>query len=439
MTAGPAPGDRELRSSIVRLARPMTLGGVVGVFVPITVLAMVSRMGINDLSIRALYMPMAFLFLAIQMAFDVSNQAAAALCRGRDRIAEIPAMALSMAGIWAVTGLALSAVLLGAAPLLADLLQVEPGVRGGFVSFLRWMSVANIALLGPVLSASSLRGVGRAGAAASITLSNAAIEIGGVAALGYGTPLGVMAVPVATVAAGVSGTVLGLFHLRRAGVWAPVGWRPEAARRLLSVGVPVGVSYVLIFATNLALLWVLGPFGPKVRNGFSTAATVQSLVIIPAIALGSATAIVMNQQRGAGRQAWLAATMRAGLRVAALVYVVLALVAWLGRDLIGLLMAGDSRTADETGRYLVVVGLTYVSFGLVLMSLTAIEQIGGGPLVIALNTVYSAGVIGIGGWLARAWDDPGALYWTIAVCNVGGVLAVLAAARFVRRLSRAEP
>ncbi len=428
------PGPRELRRAGLRLALPMTLAGTAGVIVPFVVLAMSARMEAADLTVRSLYLPLAFLFLALQMSFDVSNQAATAFRHGAGRTADVPAAAFSAGLVWAGAGAGLGAVIAVAAPALARFLQVGAGADAEFVSFLRWMAAANLTLIVPVLAASCLRGAGRARAAALITLSNAAVEITLVAVLGFDpVALGVMAVPVATAAAGLSGGVLGLVLLRRAGLRGPVGWRPEVLRGLRSVGLPVGISYVAVFATNLALMWVLGPFDPRIRNGFAAAATVQSLVVIPAIALGSATAIVMNQQRGAGRRGLNPATMGAGLRIAAAVYGAVALVVWTARDVIGLVMAGDSRMAAECARYLNEVGPTYLCFGMVLMAITVMEQIGRGRAALLLNAVYAAQIIGVGGLLARSFHSQDLLYGTIAVTNLAGLAVVLVAVRAVRR------
>ncbi|RBL83730.1 hypothetical protein DDE05_28590 [Streptomyces cavourensis] len=78
-----------------------------------------------------------------------------------------------------------------------------------------------------------------------------------------------------------------------------------AVRRLTAVGVPVGASYLVICAANLVLMRILAPFGPSVQSGYANAATLQTLLIIPGLVLGSATAIVLNSHRGAGRSGLL--------------------------------------------------------------------------------------------------------------------------------------
>lgn len=432
-------GRAGLRRAIVDIAVPMTVAEMVGVLVPITVVALMGWMGDEALYVRSLYMPLAFLFIAIQTAFDVSNQTATAITSGREARHDVIPIALSMARVWICVGLVTVVLAMVGAPFLADLLSVRASARGDFEWFVRWMSLANLTLVWPVLCASSLRGAGHPRAAAAITLTNASIEIGGVAALGLGAGLGVSAVPLATVAATVTGGVLGLVLLRRAGLagsFRRVTWHREVVGQVLEIGLPVGMSYIVLFGMNLALLWVLTPFAPAVISGFSIAITVQSLMYMPGIVLGSAMAIVMNRQRGADRRSPVAPIFRVGLRVTIVVYAVLAVAGWLCRDLIGHLTSSDPQVAAQTAHFLGVVGPTYFVMGLVLASLTAIEQIGGGFVAVGLNVVYVCTIVIVGGMIARSVHNADGLYYTMMGTNLAGVLAVLVALVFVSRLDR---
>jgi hypothetical protein len=71
-----------------------------------------------------------------------------------------------------------------------------------------------------------------------------------------------------------------------------------------------------------------------------------------------------------------------------------------------------------------------------LLSLTVIEQTGWGVLATALNLVYFTGITVVGGLTARGTHHSTALYDTVAVLNVIGVLAVGSAALLVTRRSR---
>lgn len=209
---------------------------------------------------------------------------------------------------------------------------------------------------------------------------------------------------------------------------------------LLGVGLPVGLSYLLLTVTNLVMVWVLGPSGTDVVAGFGGAATVQTLVIVPAIGLAAAVSIVMNQQWGAGELGLLPRTLRAGAVVVAGVYVVVGALVLLTAPLVAGQLSADPDVAAQAALYLRVVGPSYAGVGLVLFLLTLLEQLGYGRVAVTLNVLYHAVSLGIGGTLARAGGGPTALYTTIAVTNVVGLVVMLpVAVRLVRRRATEEP
>jgi len=212
---------------------------------------------------------------------------------------------------------------------------------------------------------------------------------------------------------------------------------------LLGVGLPVGLSYLLLTVTNLVMMWLLGPSGTDVVAGFGGAATVQTLVIVPAIGLAAAVSIVMNQQWGAGELGLLPRTLRAGTVVVAGVYAVVGALVLLTAPLVAGRLSADPDVAAQAALYLRVVGPSYAGVGLVLYLLTLLEQLGYGRVAVTLNVLYHAVSLGVGGILARAGGGPTALYTTIAVTNVVGLVVMLpVAVRLVRRratVTRVEP
>lgn len=216
--------------------------------------------------------------------------------------------------------------------------------------------------------------------------------------------------------------------------------RVDVRGLLLGVGLPVGLSYLLLTVTNLVMVWVLGPSGTDVVAGFGGAATVQTLVIVPAIGLAAAVSIVMNQQWGAGELGLLPRTLRAGTVVVAGVYVVVGALVLLTAPLVAGQLSADPDVAAQAALYLRVVGPSYAGVGLVLFLLTLLEQLGYGRVAVTLNVLYHAVSLGVGGILARAGGGPTALYTTIAVMNVVGLVVMLpVAVRLVRRRATEEP
>ncbi len=435
--AGAVPGAPEprTRQQIIGLAVPMAIAQSLAILMPIVIVGILGWMGDQALQVRSLYMPLAFLFFAVQTAFDVTNQTMTALRTGRgDR--DVGPATLSVGLVWLVAGLVLAAALSLAGPALADLMGAPASIREPFVVFLRWMSLANLTLAWPVLCASALRGAGRAGPAATIMLVGTGVEVAGLAVLGLGTGMGTGALPLATALNGIVAGAYGTVVLVRADLLKSWGWRPEALGHLLRTGLPVSLSSAVMFGMNFAFVVMLDPFGPNVIAGFASASTIQNLVFMPGMVLGSAAAIVMNQRRGASDGRRLVPVLGSALRVTLTVYAVLTPALWLLRGPIGHLTSGNARIAAETARYFEIVGPSYLVLGVVLTALMALEQIGGGFVAVAANLVYVIGSVTAAAVAARGAHGPSGLYAAMSGMNAAGLLAVVAAVVFVRRQDR---
>ncbi|MFI0367319.1 MATE family efflux transporter [Actinomadura sp. 1N219] len=416
---------------IGRLAVPMAAAQTLAVMVPVVIVAMMGWMGTEAIQVRALYMPLAFLFFAVQIAFDIASQTISALRSGRGEPDAMATM-LSLALVWAVAGLVLAGGLIVAAPALANVLGAAPEIADDFVTFLRWMSIANLTLAWPVLCTSTLRGMGRAGTGATIMITGIAVEIAGLSVLGFGLDLGISALPLATALNGVVAGAFGMVMLGRAGLLQGRGWRPEVLGVLLRTGIPVSLTNLVMFGLNFVFVMMLKPFGPNVIAGFGTAVTLQNLIIMPAVVLGSATAIVMNQRRGADERIPLLPVLRAALWMSLAVYLVIVPAVWLLRGVIGGLTAENEQIAGETAHYIAIVGPSYLVLCLVLTSLVALEQIGGALLALTGTAIYVLGSVGIAAVAGRGADDPAPVYGAMSGMNAAGVVAVVAALVFVR-------
>jgi Na+-driven multidrug efflux pump len=437
----PLPGRRmAVWRPIGALAIPMTLAEIVDLLVFLGVIGALGRMGGEAIYVRSLYQPIAFLLLAIGIGFGVSAQVSTAMSRGSDRPQDVLATALSMARVWILLSGLICLVLAVGAPAIAALLDVEPSVRGTFVSFARWTPIAEMSGIAGGLCAACLRGYGYAGSAMVVTLTAAVVKLGCVVVLGLGGGIGVASVPVGAAAAAVISLIVGATLLRRAQLWHRRGasaWRPEVLGHLWRVGVAVAATFLVIAAYNGVVLWVLAPYGPNAVSGFAVAASVQSLILLPGISLGAATAILVNQLHGAGRVDAIRTTFRAGLELSFGLYVPIALAVWLTAQPIGHLMSSNPHIADETAGYLGVVGLTFVVQGPVLATLTLMEHTGSGFLAAGLNVIYFATVVIVGWAVADRMQDADGLYAGIAVCNLMGLLVPVVAHRHVRGLRSA--
>lgn len=450
--AVPGPDRRSLTRAITGLGLPMAAADVFGLLVLVGIVALMARMSAEALYIRALYVPLVNLFAAVYAGIGISNQVAAAISRGRGRPRDVVPLAASFARVWLAVSVVLVAVVVLAAPAIGSAFGVSAGERDLFESFVRWMAPAELTQVGAVLCASSLRGFGKAAAGSAVSLVTAIIQFAGVAVFGLGLHGGIFTVPASIAVGSLVGLALGVYLLRRNGLWPAlrrasrgrvsrglvsrglVTWRPEVVGHLLRVGLPVAATQLLLFGGNFGLLWILGKTGPDVVSGFSAAATLQTLLIMPGIVLGSAIAIVLNQQRGAGKAAWMPAGLSAGMRIGFILYAVIGLLVWLLRGPIGDLMSGDPRVAAVTSAYLGAVGLTYVVQGPVLAALASMEQLGAGFLALALNVFYFVVIVVVGALVVDRFGAVG-VFRGIALTNLVGISVVVTAFVVVRRMS----
>ncbi|MFF5204964.1 MATE family efflux transporter [Streptosporangium sp. NPDC000396] len=443
MTAiSPPIRSDDVSRGIRRLAGPMLIGEATGVLVPISIVALLGRaVGDHALVLRSLYLPMELFYIAIQFAFGTSSQVIAAVSSGARREKEIGAQIMGLAVLWAVLGTVMALAVWFTAPHLADLLHVEAGAHDDFLALVRWSAICHPLMAVPVLSAATLRGTGRPGAGTTVSTVAVLLELASVAVFGVWGGWGANSIPLSFAVSGLIGGGLGVYLMRGAGLWSGDGFQlgrqvRQAFDKLTSVGLPVGLSYAILSVSNFVLLSMIGPLGPIMQAGYANALSLQTFVTVPGIVLGSATAIVMNQQRGAGREGEMGRTFLSGLRICAVVYVPMAAAMWLGRDWLAWLSTTDPGIHDETARFLAVVAPTYAILGISLLTLTAIEQTGLGLLATVLNLVYFSGTTAIGGWAARAWNDSLALYWTIAVFNLIALLVDIWVALLVQRRAR---
>jgi len=440
LTGPPPDTETGIKKAILGLAIPMGIAEITSMILMVGVVALMGHMGDIALYVRSLYLPMMPFFAGIYLAFEISNQVAAAMSRGKGRPQDVLPIALGFMRVFVVLGAAVFALFLVAAPLFADIFNVPDDVRDEFVSFLRWMTLAELTHVAVLLWASSLRGYGYAGAGAVITISSRVVQFALVALLGLGFGFGPNCVPVAITIGSAVACVMGIVMMRRKGLWqspgSPSTWRrPEVGANLKMIGIPVAMTQLLMFGCYFGLLWVLGGFGPDVVSGFSSATSFQFLILMPGVLLGSATAIVLNHQRGAGLNHAFTKTLNIGLEVTVIAYVIIASLVFVGAEGFGMVLSPSPNIAGEAGSYLAIVAFSFLIQGPVLTSLMVMEQTGAGPLAALLNFLYYLTVVIVSAVAANIADDASAVYKTIAFTNLGGITVIVVSIIVVRRLA----
>jgi Na+-driven multidrug efflux pump len=418
MTASPTMGH------IARFAAPMVGSTMLALGGQFAVVGLLGAMGGPALYVRAVYAPISLLFLALASGLAVAQQVGAARAIGGGTPAQVPGLLAGTARMGLVCFGVLGLALVVAIRPLADLVTVAADDRPLFYRFLIAMVlVLPIGFLGE-LCAATLRGAGYPGQGSLVTLASFVMTVGGVAVLGFGTGIGIAALPVAT---GVSGAVelaLGLYLLRRAGLLTTAALRRgDPAARVLArlIGLPVAASYLMLFLVDLVFLRIVAGDGESAVAGFSLGYTLQGAVILPAVGFGSAVAVLINQAVAAGDTVRARLTLRNGMVLVSGVYVLVTGVLVLaGRSIVEPLST-DPVAVREAVRFMSVVGPTFGATGLILALLTTLEQTGRGVIAVGLNLIYFAALCAFGAWYADLAGSTDGLYRVLAVGAVLGL------------------
>jgi multidrug resistance protein, MATE family len=153
------------------------------------------------------------------------------------------------------------------------------------------------------------------------------------------------------------------FHARR--TWSP---QLEKMRRLIHVGWPAGVEFVLcITAWTAFLAWVIGKYGTTHLAASNTCARITELSFMPALGIGFAICAMVGQSMGQGkpaiarRRAFIGTVINVGyMGLMAVVFVIF------GRPLIGLFTREEA--VISLGAAVLVLAALYQMFDAVAIS-----------------------------------------------------------------------
>jgi len=186
----------------------------------------------------------------------------------------------------------------------------------------------------------------------------------------------------------------------------------------LPVALPVFISYLVTFGGIFLFNHIVAEFGTVVLTGFSIAMRIQSIVILPAFAIGISTAII------AARSNNKKSSLHQGLLLSFCFYVLVVLVLTLiSAKIVGLITV-DPLIQQSAIQYLNRVVPSYMGFGLMLTWICFLEQMGQGKVALSFNFSWFAAEIILGGGLALRFQMLTYFYDVILVMNFLSILVV---------------
>lgn len=401
----------------------MTTAGTV---LQVAVTAFLGHLGGDALYVRSVYVPFGFVSLAVSEGIAVAAQVWTSTSHRQGDMSRVGGVmvlmtVLSAGGFGVLTLVALA----GSGP-LETLLAVPAASRGDVQSFLVTVLAANGLTMVPAVARAVLRGLGRAGMAATLALVDTVLAVSAILAVHQFAGLGALSVPVGLTIGAVPMGIVAWLAARRSGV-LPEWARPAAALApLRRIALPVAGSFLVLSVASLGYLWLLRGAGVADVAGFGLGQTVQTFLIVPATAIGSAVAITVTLD-GDRTNAF-----RTVLRLALPAYAAIACAVFTLRGPLVDVLTSDRAVRQVAMDYLGIVGPSLLALGISLAVLTYLEQAGHAPAAFILNITFFAAVLAIG----AALPDPRhahALVLLIAAANIAGCGCVLSVGRALLR------
>lgn len=190
-----------------------------------------------------------------------------------------------------------------------------------------------------------------------------------IAGWGTGLPLGVAGAGLASSIAVAIAVVMMWIYFRRYKHYVAIDralWRPQLAqwKRLLSIGLPAGGEFVIIFVNMAVIYYALRNFGAAAQAGFGIGSRLLGVLHMPGISIAFAAGAIAGQNFGAGNSERVRKTFKTVLLLVTAVMIVLTVIAqWKPEFLLGGFTT-DAETIAVGALFLRMVSLNNVAQGL---------------------------------------------------------------------------
>jgi MATE family, multidrug efflux pump len=198
---------------------------------------------------------------------------------------------------------------------------------------------------------------------------------------GTGHPMGVAGAGLASTLAIVVGVaMLWVYFLRleKYVAFHKEQWQPRLAvwKRMLTIGLPAGGEFALMFLYTAVTYWVLREFGAVAQAGFGIGGRVMQGIFLPAMAIAFAAAPVAGQNFGARQPERVRETFRtAAIMSAALMLALMVLCQWRPEALIAL-FSQEPEVVRVGALFLHIISWNFAASGIIFTCSSLFQALG---------------------------------------------------------------
>lgn len=194
----------------------------------------------------------------------------------------------------------------------------------------------------------------------------------------------------------------------------PAVWmsRPRELWGALKIGLPTGIESAIVAVYLLAIALLLRPFGADEQAAFGVGQRVFQSLLMPLMALSSATCVIVGQSHGAGLADRVRDTLRRSLRVGLVLAPVMLLAIELGAPWLCGLFTDDAAVAAACARFLRIAAITLLPSAVSYLVFAALSGTGYTRASLFTQIVYASTVVVMAFVLSRLPGFRPAWLWT---------------------------
>ena len=418
---------------LVRQTLPMILGIACIMSVGLLDAFLVGRLGADPLAAMSFVFPVAVTLSSLGVGVMVGVNSVVSRALGGDDRSRAAARGVQGIALAALVGLVIAGLLLAFQRPLFGALQASANLLPLIGDYIVPYALGLPMLLVAMGANGVLRGQGEAVKSSSIlivvALVNGVLDPFLIFGIGPFPALGVAGAGWAAAIANLVAMVVGLqlsssCELRLhpgAALRHDIG---KGVRELGRVGLPAAVSNAINPVGITLVTALLARHGQDAVAGFGAAGRLQSVAVVPMLALSSSIGPIVGQNWGAGKRFRAVQALRLSSRFCAVYGLGIALALCLFRDAIAGLFTADAGVADALARYLLIASWGFAGYGLLVVANGAMNAVDEAGLAFRISVARVLLLMLPLAWIATSTAGPGFVYGAELAANlVGGAAA----------------
>ena len=333
--------------------------------------------------------PFSFLFLAILECLAISNQVFSA----RSVNLWSKQKVFRATSLLSVLGVLIVALLSGAIALTSPWLEKLLPVSGGrfYQEALPLYFLSMLPFIQLEMCNSALRGQGRSAVSMLLVIAYIILNAGICYTSYHLYGLGFYSIIVANALASGLLIPIATWLVRRVSYLEqddrPQAFIPRLKGLLQQVGLPIFASFIVVFFSSLLVFPLIGTLGEQYVAAFLIITKIRMFVVIPAVACGSALAILINQRLSISSGGELKRLLHRGLMFIGGLYLVLTVAIYFSEKMLIGLLSGDGAIRDASSQMMLILLPTFFITAFVASLQALLEQLDQARRVLILTVI----------------------------------------------------